>query len=63
MEKTNQKKILHISTYYLPNYGGIEQVAYDIVNILKEDCQQKIICFNNKKETTKDFYEGIEVTR
>lgn len=58
-----RKKILHISSYYIPHYGGIEQVAYDVTSILKENFEQKIICFNDKKKTEKGDYEGIEVTR
>lgn len=56
-------KILHISKYYLPNYGGIEQVAYDIISGLKDQYEQKVICFNNEKDTIKDSYDGIEINR
>ena len=57
-------KILQISTYYLPNFGGIEQVAYDFSRILnKQGNEVKVICFNNRKETVRDFYENIEITR
>lgn len=45
------KKILHISKYYYPYYGGIEDVAYTIVNELKPYFEQRIICFNHEKET------------
>lgn len=57
-------KILQISTYYLPNFGGIEQVAFDFSRILKKqgNCV-KVICFNTSKETEIDIYDGIEVTR
>lgn len=58
-----KKKILHITSYYLPHYGGIEQVTYDIVNILKEKYENKIICFSETKKTKVDIYEGIEVHR
>lgn len=57
-------KILQISTYYPPNFGGIEQLAYDFSRILtKQGNEVKVICFNNKKETVKDNYEGIDVLR
>lgn len=57
-------KILQISTYYLPNFGGIEQVAYDFSRILqKQEHEVKVICFNNSEKTVRDFYEGIEITR
>lgn len=57
-------KILQISTYYLPNFGGIEQVAFDFSRILKHqgNCV-KVVCFNNSKKTVTDIYDGIEVTR
>lgn len=57
-------KILQISTYYLPNYGGIEQVAYDFSRILKKQGNEvKVICFNNCKETIIDTYQDIEIIR
>lgn len=57
-------KILQISTYYLPNYGGIEQVAYDFSRILKNQGNDvKVICFNSAKETVTDYYDGVEVIR
>lgn len=56
-------KILHIPNYYPPNFGGIEQVAYDIVSGLKDEYEQKVICFNNSSETVVDVYDGIEVVR
>ena len=57
------KKILHITPYYLPQYGGIEQVTYDIVNILKGKYENKIICFSETGKTIVNEYEGIEVHR
>lgn len=58
------KKILHIPNYYLPNHGGIEQVAYDIISGLgNEEYIHKVICFNNSKSTVTDIYSGIEVHR
>ncbi len=57
------KKILHISNYYPPNPGGIEQVAYDIVRCLRVKYEQKVICFNEGKETLREKYEGIEILR
>ncbi len=70
------KKILQISKYYYPYIGGVEQVARDIANSLKDkEIQQKIICFNEdildesgnyltrRKETVVDYVDGIEVIR
>ena len=55
-------KILHISNYYYPHIGGIEQVARDVINSLDEH-EQKLICFNHEKGTKVDVIDGIEVTR
>lgn len=57
------KKVLHISTYYPPCYGGIEQVAYDIVSGLIGKYEQRVICFNHEKNNSYGEYEGIQVTR
>ena len=39
-------KILHISKYYPPYSGGIEDVCYNLVKSLSEE-EQKVICFND----------------
>ncbi len=43
-----ERLILHISNYYPPNRGGIEQVAYDIVSGLKNKYRQMVVCFNHE---------------
>lgn len=45
------KRILHVSKFYHPYYGGIENVAHTLVEQLKPYYEQKVICFNNSKET------------
>jgi len=45
------KKILHISKYFYPYYGGIEDVARTIIDELKPYFDQKIICFNHESGT------------
>lgn len=68
------KKILHISKYYYPFIGGVEEVAADITAALAgEDFEQKIICFNedsttdgittHRGQTVHDDLNGIEVIR
>ena len=69
------KRVLQISNYMYPHIGGIEQVARDIADCLKEndDIKQKIICFNEdakdgeyvckRSETVVDKVDGIDVIR
>lgn len=59
------KKVLHISKFYTPYAGGIEDVCYSLVGILKKvsGIEQKIICFNDSNITEKEIYEDIEVIR
>lgn len=56
-------KVLHISKYYFPFIGGIEQVARDCVNALGSRCEQKVICFNHEKGNVVDCVDGVEVIR
>lgn len=57
-------KILHISNYYHPDIGGIEQVAKSCVEALaKAGHEQRVICFSHGKKTTQGAVEGIPVTR
>ena len=68
-------KVLQISNYIYPNFGGIEQVARDIANTLSAmpGVEQKIICFNtdardgeavtHQKQTVHDTLDGVEVLR
>ncbi len=56
-------KILQISNYYYPHIGGIEQVARDICDSLKNDNELKVFCFNHEKGNGVDTVDGIEVNR
>jgi len=56
------KKILHISKYFYPYYGGIEDVARTIVDELKPYFEQRIICFNHEKGTIYNI-NGADVLR
>lgn len=56
------KKILHISKYYYPYYGGIEDVAKTIVHELEPYYEQKVICFNHERGSVFDI-NGIDVCR
>jgi len=57
-----KKKILHIPNYYPPHIGGIEDMCRSIVLALPE-FEHQVLCFNDQKETVKELYEGIKVTR
>lgn len=57
------KKILHISKYYYPFKGGTEQIAQECVNAFRNDCVQKVICFNHEKGDTSEIIDGIDVIR
>ena len=57
------KKILHISKYYYPFIGGIEQTARDCVNALAEQYEQIVLCFNHEKGNKDDFVDGVRVIR
>jgi len=56
------KKILHISKFYHPYYGGIEDVARTIINELTPHFEQKIICFNHEKGDVHNL-NGVDVLR
>lgn len=56
------KKILHVSKYYYPYYGGIEDVAKTIIDELKPYFEQRIICFNHERGTIYNI-NGADVLR
>ena len=56
------KKILHIPNYYPPHIGGIEDVCHSIVAATPM-FEHNVLCFNDKKETENDKFEGVPVTR
>ena len=57
------KKILPISKYYYPFFGGTEQIARDVVLALKGEYEQKVIAFNDGKDDRTDTVDGIEVIK
>ena len=57
------KKILHISKYYYPFSGGIEQTARDCVKALSGDYEQKVVAFNNSKVDQAIRVDGVEVIK
>ena len=57
------KRILHISKYYYPFSGGIEQIARDVVLALKDEYNQKVIAFNDGKEDKIDIVDNVEIIK
>ena len=69
------KRILHISNYFYPNFGGIEQIARDVAGAISTtgEWEQKVICFNEtaaagdyvckREESVHDIVDGVEVIR
>ena len=74
-EYSTVKKVLQISNYYYPHIGGIEQVARDISNVLKDEAEYevKVICFNEnsaddehickREETIREVIDGVEIIK
>ncbi len=56
-------KILHISKYFYPFKGGTEQVALDIVQSLRDHCEQYVLCFNHKKGNIEETVLNTKVFR
>ena len=58
-------KILHISKYYMPFIGGIEQTARDLVLSLRGVAEQKLICFDHRPHSgdSVDHIDSVEVIR
>ncbi len=60
------QKVLHLSKYYYPFRGGVEQIAQDCVTALSQEYKQKVICFhhiNSIANDEVDEVDGIEITR
>lgn len=57
------KRILHVAKYYYPFRGGTEQITQDCVNCLKDEYEQKVICFNHEPGEKFDEVDGIPIIR
>lgn len=57
-----KKKVLHISKYYPPYKGGLEDVCKSVVDCLSE-YENKVICFNSTTKDEVSFVDGVEVVR
>ncbi len=56
-------KVLHVPNYYKPHIGGIEQTCHDIVESLKDQVLQKVICFSEDKKTKYQIIDDIDVVK
>lgn len=57
------KRVLHISKYYYPFIGGVEQVARDTVRALQGKFEQKILCFAHDNNKDINVVDDVEVIR
>ncbi len=57
------KKILHVSKYYYPFKGGIEQIAQDCVKALSGNYSQKVFCFNHENGDCVDQIDDVDIIR
>ena len=56
------KKVLHISKYYYPFKGGVEDVCKSLVDGMPE-YEQKVLCFNEGPEDSTEIIDGAEIIR
>lgn len=57
------KRVLHISKYYYPFAGGIEQVARDAVRALQGRFEQKVLCFAHDNNENLNIIDDVEIIR
>lgn len=56
-------RILHISKYYYPYIGGVENICKYLVDNMKKDNDIAVVCFNEKKDDRIDTVDGVKVYR
>ena len=56
-------RILQISNYYFPHIGGIEQVARDVSNSLKDEHEVRVFSFNHEKNNLRMEVDGVPVVK
>ena len=57
------RRILHISKYYSPIVGGIEDVCYNVVSMLGSSSDQYVLSVNNVNRSDDSVVDGIRVKR
>lgn len=55
-------RILHISKYYYPYIGGVENICKYLVDGMPE-YERAVVCFNEAKYDAEDMVEGVKVYR
>lgn len=55
-------KILQVSNYYYPFIGGIEQVARDCSDALKDHHEVKVFCFHKEKGDMRGEVDGVDAS-
>ncbi|MCD8298126.1 MAG: glycosyltransferase [Prevotella sp.] len=55
-------RILHISKYYYPYLGGVENICKYIVEGMPQH-EMAVLCFNDKRKNVIDYVNGIKVYR
>jgi len=63
VENLSQKAVLHITSYFAPDIGGVEQVASDIVDSLDQSCRHTILCFGKKAREDIIREDGVRIVR
>ena len=56
-------RILHISKYYYPYIGGVENICKYLVDNMKRDNDIAVVCFNEQKDDRIDTVYGVKVYR
>lgn len=56
-------RILHISKYYYPYIGGVENICKYLVDNMKQDNGIAVVCFNEQKYDSIDTVDGVKVYR
>jgi glycosyltransferase involved in cell wall biosynthesis len=56
-------KIIQITNYFPPHYGGIEKVSYDVGNILLSEHSVINLCFNDKNSYKEEISDNNLVIR
>lgn len=62
-EIINYMRILHVSKYYYPYIGGVENICKYLVDNMKRDNDIAVVCFNEQKDDRIDTVDGIKIYR